>query len=60
MDEQVVRAIDSPGEGHIHPPVMEHVAGQLDRIQRAGAGRVEAKHSGRQAQRALHQCGQAP
>ena len=60
MDEQVVRAIDSPSEGHIDAPVMEHVAGQLDRIQRAGAGRVQAKHSGREAQRALQQRGQAP
>ncbi len=57
VDEQIVGAVHSAGEGEIDRAVLQLVAGDLDGIERAGAGGIQTHHLWTEAQRFLDQIG---
>jgi len=50
MDEEVVGPVHGASQRHVGAAVVQPVAGQLDGVERAGAGRVEAGGAGLEAQ----------
>ena len=64
VDEQVVGAVDRAGEHHVGGAVVEPVAGELDGVEAARAGRVERERAGAEPERPLQhqrrQPGQEP
>ncbi len=51
VDEEIVGAVHSTGEGEIDRAILQLVAGDLDGIKRAGAGGIQTHHLRPQAQR---------
>ena len=50
VDEEIVGAIHRPGQHQISASVVKDIAGQLDRVDRGGAGGIERKGDAAQAQ----------
>ena len=51
VDKEIVGAVDRAGDHHIGAPILEPVAGQFDRVERGGTGRVEGKGIAAEIQR---------